>query len=189
MSQQGLPRHVRGKCDSSGRDSALQSDRAGWRSCAPMGRTALAGRTWRHGARPQLVARHATLRRPRPALLGRAARSGDRAFWDFGVRVFRNHARVQRCFARWRIPCARSGDRLPLSSAVRTAHGGGRGLRPAKRSNGSTSRPTVTLLLIPTPRVGWRLKWFAVRPEAQLTTACCIAHRAPAARVDTPILV
>jgi hypothetical protein len=43
----------------------------------------------------------------------------------------------------------------------------------------------LTLLLNPGSLASWRLKWFAVRLGAQRTTACCIAHREAAARVDT----
>jgi hypothetical protein len=47
----------------------------------------------------------------------------------------------------------------------------------------------LTLLLNPGSLANWRLKWFAVRLGAQRTMACCIAHRAAAARVDTPIFI
>jgi hypothetical protein len=55
VSREGLLRDVRGESGTGGTGAALQSHRTGRRSCAPMGRTALAGRGRRHAARPHLT--------------------------------------------------------------------------------------------------------------------------------------
>jgi hypothetical protein len=56
VSREGLLRHLRGKSPTDGRGPALQPDRTGRRSCASMGRTALASCSRRHAARPHLTA-------------------------------------------------------------------------------------------------------------------------------------
>ena len=117
---------------------------------------------------------------------GRQVGVAGRAFWDTPVFAYCQITRVQRCFARWRY---RAPGRV--TAAVIEPNGARRWPRLAtgevlERLHFSPDGDAI--LDANSPR-GLALKRFAVRAEAQRTTACCIAHKAAAARVDTPILV